>query len=400
MQDRSPLPHGVASQVDSLLRKFSALDYFRDRVREAAQEHIEAMSKCERREKLRREAAAKECVWSVSVDSAVAKKKLEEGCFHFPQTFQGRIKLPPGINKPLMGLTARAEFANRPIEPRCLRDRIPRGEWSKKDKREIEEFNKKLKDWEEEKAAYVTGPKKKGKWQKGPSKLELDWRPIFELAKERGFPDDGEAGLEYSFVIDAVLPDDLSEDDDPATDGPLPVSEKEEDTSLNFKYAGLAAIYDAHWAGSERVAPWGVVVRDRKVGPASGLPGEWQTSGEPSSYRAANWYWRLVISAKEVDDGNTTIVASWLKDVEGDLEENAVSRDVLTPEEKAILEVLAKDSHVAMTQESLETPTRLSVRTVRKYVSELRERGLVDQPRGRKKGFAITSAGLKAVGRE
>jgi|GEM_PF-6697023 len=319
MQDRLPSLPGVASQVHSLLSKFNALDYFRDRVREAAQEHIKAMAECERREKLRREAAVKECLWSVSVDSAVAKKKLEEGCFHFAQTFQGRIKLPSGIKKPLMGLTDRAKFPNRPIEPRCLRERIPRSDWSKKDEREIEEFNKKLKEWEEEKAVYVTGPKRKGKWQKGPSKLESDWRPIFELVKERGFPDDGEDGLEYSFDVDAWLPDDMSEDNDPPTDGPLPVSEKEEDTSLNFKYAGLAAIYDAHWAGSERIAPWGIVTRDGKVNPASGLPSEWKTRAKPGSYRAATWYWQLVMSAKELDDKNATIVASWVADVEADL---------------------------------------------------------------------------------
>ena len=268
MQEHSPSLHGVASQVHSLLSPFVALDYFRDRVREAAKEHIEAMAECELREKFRREAAAKEGLWEVLVNPTVAKKKLEERCFRWPEVFQGRIKLPSGIKKPLMGLTHRAEFPNRPMEPQCLCERIPRGNWGKKDESEVDEYRKKLTVWEKKKIRYITRPK-----GGGLSKLEKDWLPIFELAQKRSFPDDGDDGLEYVFEVVAWLPDKLSEDKDPATNCPLrPVPGLK--VSLNLKYAGLAAIYDAHWGGSELIAPWGVVTSADKARPASGVPSE------------------------------------------------------------------------------------------------------------------------------
>lgn len=72
----------------------------------------------------------------------------------------------------------------------------------------------------------------------------------------------------------------------------------------------------------------------------------------------------------------------------------------LTPEEKTILEALSIEDPMTVTQESLAGQTRLSDRTVRKYLSNLRIYGLVDQPRGPKKGFGITSAGLAAIVRK
>ncbi|MFH1268866.1 MAG: winged helix-turn-helix domain-containing protein [Planctomycetota bacterium] len=72
----------------------------------------------------------------------------------------------------------------------------------------------------------------------------------------------------------------------------------------------------------------------------------------------------------------------------------------MTPEEKTILETLANEGSMTVTQEALAVQTHLSDKTVRKYVGELRERGLVDQPRGPKKGFAITPAGSAAIGRK
>jgi DNA-binding MarR family transcriptional regulator len=72
----------------------------------------------------------------------------------------------------------------------------------------------------------------------------------------------------------------------------------------------------------------------------------------------------------------------------------------LTPEEKTILEALANEGSMTVTQESLAAQTRLSDKTVRKYLSSLRTHGLVHQPRGPKKGFGITPAGLAAIGRK
>ena len=71
----------------------------------------------------------------------------------------------------------------------------------------------------------------------------------------------------------------------------------------------------------------------------------------------------------------------------------------LAPEEKTILEALADENGMTVTQEDLAGQTRLTDRTVRKWLGELRERGLVNQPRGTKKGFGITPFGLQAIGR-
>ena len=70
----------------------------------------------------------------------------------------------------------------------------------------------------------------------------------------------------------------------------------------------------------------------------------------------------------------------------------------LTPEEKTILETLANEGSMTVTQEGLAGQTRLSDKTVRKYLALLRTCGLVDQPRGPKKGFGITPTGLAAIG--
>ncbi len=305
---------GVASQVHSLLRQYDALDYFRDRVREAAREYLQAMAECKRREKLRRDTVAKKGVLSLPLDDEVVKEKTKDRYFFWSEEFRGRIKVPPDITEPLMPLTHGSQFPNRPAVPRCLSNGIPRDDWSEDDEREVDVFNKELTDWDKRRSDYVRA-REEGK----PSKWEEDKHRIFELAQTRSFPDDGDGGLPYVFMVEAFLPDKLSEDRDPATDGPLPVSKKKVQTSLNFLYAGLAAIYDAHWGGSERIAPWGVAISNDIVSPASGLPSEWKTSEEPGSYRAATWYWRLVMAAKELDARNTTIVNSWVADVETDL---------------------------------------------------------------------------------
>lgn len=72
----------------------------------------------------------------------------------------------------------------------------------------------------------------------------------------------------------------------------------------------------------------------------------------------------------------------------------------LTPEEKTILATLANECPLTVTQEELAEQTRLSYRTVRKYLGDLRNRGFVNQPRGPKKGSCITPDGLAAIGRK
>jgi|GEM_PF-4954749 len=71
MQDSSPSLHSVASQVDSLIRKFDSLDHFRERVRRAAQEYTDALVECERRAELRREFLDKEGICDRFSDAAI-----------------------------------------------------------------------------------------------------------------------------------------------------------------------------------------------------------------------------------------------------------------------------------------------------------------------------------------
>jgi hypothetical protein len=70
----------------------------------------------------------------------------------------------------------------------------------------------------------------------------------------------------------------------------------------------------------------------------------------------------------------------------------------LTPEEQTILEALACENPMTVTQESLATVTGLTDRTVRKHLKYLKTKRLVDQPRGPKKGFSITANGLSLIG--
>ena len=71
----------------------------------------------------------------------------------------------------------------------------------------------------------------------------------------------------------------------------------------------------------------------------------------------------------------------------------------LTPEAKTILETLAREANMCVTQEALAGETRLSPPTVRKHLDFLRANGLVQRPHGDRKGDAITEAGLTLIGR-
>jgi hypothetical protein len=71
----------------------------------------------------------------------------------------------------------------------------------------------------------------------------------------------------------------------------------------------------------------------------------------------------------------------------------------MTPEETTILEALADNLPTTMTREDLTTPTRLTEKTIGKYLTNLRNKKLVEQPAGPKKGYSITQAGALAIGR-
>ena len=71
----------------------------------------------------------------------------------------------------------------------------------------------------------------------------------------------------------------------------------------------------------------------------------------------------------------------------------------LTPEGKTILETLADEHPMTVTQESLAEATRLSDRTIRNHLPYLRTKGLIDRPFGSRKGEAITAKGLDLIKR-
>lgn len=66
----------------------------------------------------------------------------------------------------------------------------------------------------------------------------------------------------------------------------------------------------------------------------------------------------------------------------------------LTAEEKTILETLLQEHPMLVGQAGFEVG---APNTVRKYVTQLRNRELIHQPRGDKKGWGLTSKGLELV---
>jgi hypothetical protein len=71
----------------------------------------------------------------------------------------------------------------------------------------------------------------------------------------------------------------------------------------------------------------------------------------------------------------------------------------VTEEEQTILETLASEHPMCVTQRALIDSTRRSPKCVRGHVKHLLSRKLINQPRGSKKGYGITAAGLSAIRR-
>ena len=119
------------------------------------------------------------------------------------------------------------------------------------------------------------------------------------------------------------------------------------------------------------------------------------------------WRWLLWYSrAKGTEEGSfeqANRAYHWADQLQSWAEANSKPDPptvAITPEEKTILEALADESHMTLTQEDLAGQTHLSDKTVRKYLDKLRTCSFVDQPCGPKKGFAITPAGLANIGRK
>lgn len=69
----------------------------------------------------------------------------------------------------------------------------------------------------------------------------------------------------------------------------------------------------------------------------------------------------------------------------------------LTPEDKTILEAMVNENNMTIVQEDLAEVVRVSVRTIKTRLKILREKGLVHQPCGPKKGFTVTNRGKSLI---
>lgn len=134
----------------------------------------------------------------------------------------------------------------------------------------------------------------------------------FHLIKELKFPKDIDGNCEYAFDLHGWIPEELSQQHDPSVDLPLPIPDRM--LGLIEKFAGLSALYDAWFLGTEKIAPWGTV-DPNKSEVRSGL-----THGisEEEAFQAS-WYYHLVESAKVFEVGEMPFIRTWLTDVQSQL---------------------------------------------------------------------------------
>jgi hypothetical protein len=285
-------PEGGASAADqwqevaeriAVIIRVSGLEVFRQAVRQVARERLEIDDHRHRREEARREAIKKTGV--LYRDELTPEQPGREWFFHL-ETLRGSIKLPPEIALP-------PEPPKRPNPPACLRDHLPREGWSDTDRHGVETFHKAIATFKEQEREF---------WpQRAKAML-----PIFEHVKQSGFPTHEEGGFPYEFDVCAWLPGDLNPVEDPQNERLLPVPKRA--LTETEKTAVLAAVYDAHWRGSEKVAPWGV--SGDQEGPVA-----WPSDVERDERRAALGYHFLVSEAEELGTADLPIVRSWLEEL-------------------------------------------------------------------------------------
>lgn len=257
MQDRPPSLFDVAGQVDALIRQYDALEYCRARVHEAASEHVAHKRAAQTRESARVAFLVENGTWD-ALNTTRTERPAGQDVFFWSLAFRGITQLP-----------------------------VP--EWP--------------------------GPDASGQdWEAWGRAAE----PFFRELQESGFPpgahtEPDEKWYSYEFEVEAWLPKALDEPEDvgPA-DTPLPVPKRP--VTLVGRYAGLAAVHDAHWRGSELIAPWGVNSRGDEDWPTPLLLPE-----DLDSSTASMWYWHQVMTAKDLGAKDATAVASWLADVSKDL---------------------------------------------------------------------------------
>jgi len=283
----------VAGQIAAVIR-VSGLEIFREAVRQAAQIRQDAEDKGNRREEARREELKKHGVWE---NHQPLPRRPGDKWFYNVQAFRGSIRLPPEIALP----PGRPE---RPIAPACLRDSKRREEWNDSDRNEVHVYHEKLAAFRKEEQEFWRRSEKAG-------------LPVFEYTKAHGFPGsaevtgdvkadsaDEDAYLEYEFWVCGWLPPDLHTDKDPPKYELLPVPKRA--LTDAEKMTVLSAMYDAHWRGSTKVAPWGVSEDGAE-------PAMWPTEAERDERRLALWYHLLVAEAERATLDEVPVLWGWLE---------------------------------------------------------------------------------------
>jgi len=273
----------VAKRVAAVIR-VSGIGIFRQAVREVARERLKVDDERERREQARCEMLKMDGV--LYRDGAIPKQPERDWCFHL-ESIRGSIKLSPEIAPP-------PKQPERPSPPACLRDSIPRGEWNETDKDEVAAYHKQKAKHVEEIQAF---------WPEWSQAI----LPVFEHAKQRGFPDDEDGDFDYSFDVCCWVPAELDPAKDPRNEALLPCPKRA--LTDAEKIAVLAAVYDAHWRGGEKIAPWGVSEDGEG-------PDLWPSDGERDDRRAALDYYFLFQEAQQLDDSDLPVVGSWLEELQ------------------------------------------------------------------------------------
>ena len=283
-EDNAPVSgqwQNVAERVAAIIR-VSVLQVFRQAVRQVACERLKADDERERREEARCEALKKDGV--LYRDASIPEQPGPDWFFHL-EILRGSVKLPPEIALP-------PEPPKRPEPPACLRDDLPREGWSETDKNEVETFHKALATFKEQEQEFWA--------QRAEAML-----PIFQHVKQRGFPTREEGGFPYELDVCAWLPAELHYDNDPPHESLLPVPKRA--LTDAEKMTILAAVYDAHWRGAEKIAPWGVSEDGEE-------PDPWPSDAERDDRKAALGYFMLFREAENLDAADLPIARSWLEE--------------------------------------------------------------------------------------
>ena len=272
----------VAEQIAAIIQ-MSEIEVFRQAVQQVTCDRLKTEDERERREEARREALKESGV--LYRDGAIPDRP--EGDWYFHQDILGGyVKLPSKVKLP-------PKQPERPKPPACLRDPKLHKDWDDADKKVVDRFHAEEAKYNKRIQAFWP------KWHRAIL-------PLFEQVKKRGFPNDDKGEYRYDFDLCCWVPRELHPAKDPRNEELLPVPRRAL-TDVE-KITVLAAVYDAHSRGSEKVAPWG-------LSEDGSDPDAWQADAERDEKRAALVYFWLFQKARRLDDSDQPVVESWLKDL-------------------------------------------------------------------------------------